>query len=164
MSASLDINERGRIESRLKELGVFLPTPALPRGNYRPCASFGSMIIISGQIPTVDGAIFATGRIGADVRIEDGVGAARICFLNMLAQLRLACGGDLDRVIQVVRLGGFVVCAPGFADHALIMNGASDLAVEIFGDAGRHSRTTVGVESLPGNAAIGIEGMFEVAS
>ena len=149
------------IDDRLRELGIELPTPMAPIANYVPFVQTGSLIVISGQIPAVDGKIAFTGKLGGGVSIDTGTQAAAICFLNVLAQLRSACG-DLARVKRVVRLGGFIACAPDFTQHALVMNGASDLAVDIFGDAGRHARSTIGVPSLPGDAAVEVEGMFEV--
>ena len=148
-------------EARLRELGIVLPVPMAPMANYVPFVQTGSLMVISGQVPARDGAIAMTGKLGAGVDVEAGQAAARLCLINVLAQLRAACG-DLSRVRRVVRLGGFIACTPEFTQHALVMNGASDLAVEIFGDAGRHARSTIGVPSLPGDAAVEVEGMFEV--
>ncbi len=154
----------GRIEARLRELGITLPEAAAPIANYVPCAVTGALVVISGQLPLRDGKLVAAGKLGtAGVSIEQGKAAARASFLNLVAQLRAACGGDLDRVRRVVRLGGFIACAAEFTQHAQVMNGASDAAVEIFGEAGRHARTTVGVPSLPLDAAVEVEGMFEIA-
>ena len=153
----------GRIEARLKELGVMLPTPMAPIANYVPFVITGDLVVISGQVPAVDGKIVTTGRITQGVSIEQGQAAARQCFINVLAQLNVALGGDLDRVRQLVRLGGFIAAPPEFTGHAQVMNGASDLAVAVFGDAGRHARTTVGVPSLPADAAVEVEGMFRIA-
>jgi enamine deaminase RidA (YjgF/YER057c/UK114 family) len=119
-------------------------------------------VVISGQVPVRDGKIAYTGKLGAGVSIEVGREAARLCFVNLLAQLK-AAAGDLDNVTRVVRLGGFIAAPADFTQHALVMNGASDLAVEVFGDVGRHARTTIGVPSLPGDAAVEVEGMFEIA-
>lgn len=153
----------GRIEARLAELGIALPTPAAPIANYVPFVRAGELVVVSGQVPVRDGRIAFTGKLGAGVGVEQGQEAARLCLLNVLAQLRAALDGDLDRVRRVVRLGGFVAAPPGFAAHARVMNGASDLAVAVFGDAGRHARSTVGVSALPGDAAVEVEGMFAVA-
>ncbi len=153
----------GRIEAKLAELGIVLPTPMVPLANYVPFVLARALAVVSGQLPAVDGKIAFTGKLGAGVSVEQGQAAARQCFVNVLAQLRVACGGDLDRIVQVVRLGGFVACAPEFTQHAVVMNGASDLAVAVFGDAGRHARSTIGVPSLPGDAAVEVEGMFQVA-
>ena len=149
------------IDDRLRDLGIELPTPMAPIANYVPFVQAGSLIVVSGQIPAVDGKIAFTGKLGGGVSIDTGQRAAAVCFINVLAQLRTALG-DLARVRRVVRLGGFIACTPDFTQHALVMNGASDLAVNIFGDAGRHARSTIGVPSLPGDAAVEVEGMFEV--
>jgi len=153
----------GRIDARLKELGIALPTPMPPIANYVPYVITGDLVVVSGQVPAVDGKIAITGKVAAGLSIEQGQAAARQCFINVLAQLKAACGGDLDRVRQVVRLGGFVAAPPEFTQHAQVMNGASDLAVAVFGEAGRHARTTVGVPSLPADAAVEVEGLFRIA-
>lgn len=153
----------GTIDARLAALGIALPTPARPVANYVPYVVTGNLVVISGQVPLQDGKVAVAGKVGATVSLEDGVRAARLCFINLLAQLRVACDGDLDRVQQVVRLGGFIAAPAAFTQHAAVMNGASDLAVEVFGDAGRHARTTVGVPSLPLDCAVEVEGMFRIA-
>jgi enamine deaminase RidA (YjgF/YER057c/UK114 family) len=153
----------GRVDSRLAELGLVLPTPAAAVANYLPYVISGSLVFVSGQLPLVDGKVTVTGRLGADVSLEDGQKAARQCAINLLAQARAAAGGDLDRVTRLVRLGGFVASTPDFTDQPKIVNGASDLMVEVLGDAGRHSRAAVGVASLPLNAAVEIEAVFELA-
>ncbi len=153
----------GRIDARLAELGIILPAAMAPMANYVPWVRTGSLVVVSGQVPAVDGRIAVTGKVGLDLDVAAGQQAARICLTNVLTHLRAACSGDLDRVRRVVRLGGFVASPPGFTQHALVMNGASDLAVEIFGDLGRHARSTIGVPSLPGDAAVEVEGMFEIA-
>lgn len=152
----------GRIEARLKELGIELPEPAVPLANYIPYNVVGNLAVISGQVPLRDGRIAFTGKVGLTLSPDDGRAAARLCFVNLVAQLKAACDGDLDRVRRVVRLGGFIAAPPEFTQHAVIMNGASDLAVELFGEAGKHARTTIGVPSLPGDAAVEVEGMFEI--
>ncbi|WP_368415744.1 RidA family protein [Falsiroseomonas sp.] len=153
----------GTIDAKLAELGIAVPAAAAPIANYIGYNIVGSMVVVSGQIPLVDGKIAVTGKVGAGVSIEQAQAAARICFVNLLAQLKAATGGDLDRVKRVVRLGGFIAAGPDFTQHALVMNGASDMAVAVFGDKGRHARTTIGVPSLPGDAAVEVEGMFEIA-
>jgi enamine deaminase RidA (YjgF/YER057c/UK114 family) len=153
----------GRIDQRLSDLGIVLPTPAVPIANYVPFAVSGKLVVVSGQIPMRDGAVAFTGKVGMDVTPEQGKEAARLCFINLLAQLKAAAGGDLDRVARVLRLGGFIAAPASFTQHAAVMNGASDLAVEVFGDAGRHARSTIGVPSLPADAAVEVEGMFELA-
>lgn len=152
----------GRIAAHLAELGIVLPAAPAPLANYVPYVVTGNLVVISGQLPTLDGKLGWVGKLGEAVSIEDGQRAARQCFLNLLAQLSAACGGDLDRVGRVVRLGGFVAAGPDFIQQAQVMNGASDAAVEIFGEAGRHARYAVGVSSLPANAPIEVEGMFEL--
>lgn len=153
----------GRIDARLAELGITLPSAMPPLANYVPYVASGALVVVSGQVPAQDGKIVVTGKLAEGVTVEQGQAAARLCFLNVLTHLRTACGGDLDRVRRVIRLGGFVASPPSFSQHAMVMNGASDLAVEIFGDAGRHARSTIGVPALPGDAAVEVEGMFEIA-
>lgn len=153
----------GAIDAKLAELGVTVPATAAPLANYIGYNIVGKLVVVSGQIPLVDGKIAVTGKLGAGVTVEQGQQAARICFVNLLAQLKAATGGDLDRVQRVVRLGGFIAAGPDFTQHALVMNGASDMAVAVFGEKGRHARTTIGVPSLPGDAAVEVEGMFELS-
>jgi len=150
------------VETKLTELGITLSTPMAPVANYVPFVITGSLVIVSGQVPAVDGKIAVTGKVGAGVSLEQGQEAARLCFINVLIHLKAACGGDLGRVRRVVRLGGFVAAPPEFTNLAQVMNGASDLAVAIFGEVGRHARTTIGVPSLPLDAAVEVEGMFEI--
>ena len=152
----------GRIELKLAELGITLPRPMAPIANYVPYAVTGKLVVVSGQVPAVDGRIAVTGKVGAGLSPDQGREAARLCFINVLVHLKAACDGDLDRVRRVVRLGGFVASPPGFTSHAQVMNGASDLAVAVFGEAGRHARTTIGVPALPADAAVEVEGMFEI--
>jgi enamine deaminase RidA (YjgF/YER057c/UK114 family) len=153
----------GLIEKKLADLGITLPAPSTPSANYVPFVLTGSLLVISGQICfDANGKLVAKGKLGADVSIEAGQQAARACGIQLLAQLKAALG-DLDKVKRVVRLGGFINSAPTFADGPKVMNGASDLMVEVFGDKGRHSRSTVGVAALPVEAAVEVEGMFEVA-
>ena len=150
-------------EARLADLGLALPTPMAPVANYLPYVVSGNLVFVSGQLPARDGRIAYTGKVGEAITPEEGAEAAKLCFLNLLAQVKAACGGDLGRVRRIVRLGGFIAAPPGFTAHATVMNGASDLAVAVFGDAGRHARTTIGVPSLPGDAAVEVEGLFELA-
>lgn len=152
----------GSIETKLAELGITLPQPVAPIANYVPYVVTGNLVVVSGQIPVVDGKVAVTGKVSWGVSIDQAKEAARICFINVLAQLKAACGGDLGRVKRVVRLGGFIAAPSEFDQHAVVMNGASDLAVAVFGDAGRHARSTVGCPSLPANAAVEVEGMFEI--
>ena len=153
----------GTIEKRLAELGLTLPSPRSPIANYVPFVLSGKLLTVSGQICFgADGKMVAAGQLGGGVSVEDGKKAARACAINLLAQVKAALG-DLDKVARVVRLNGFINSAPGFTDGPKVMNGASDLMVEVFGDKGRHARTTVGVSALPADAAIEVDGMFEVA-
>lgn len=152
----------GRIDARLAELGITLPQPMAPMANYVPFVRTGELVVVSGQVPARDGKIAFTGKVGGGVTVETGQAAARLCLINVLVHLRAACEGDLDRVVRVVRLGGFIASPADFSEHAVVMNGASDLAVAVFGEAGRHARSTIGVPALPGDAAVEVEGMFAV--
>jgi len=153
----------GTIEKKLTDLGIALPKLAAPIANYVGSVKSGNLLYVSGQLCLgADGKLVATGKLGADVPIEDGQRAARACAINLLAQIKAAVG-DLDKVTRVVRLGGFISSVPSFLDGPKVMNGASDLIVEVFGDKGRHARTTVGVAVLPLDAAVEVEGLFEVA-
>lgn len=147
---------------RLKALGIALPQPAAAIAAYVPFVRTGNLVIISGQLPLLDGKVSQTGLLGDSVSIEQGKEAARICAINLLAQLK-AAAGSLENVKRVVRLGGFIASTPEFADHAKAMNGASEVMEAVFGEAGRHARTTIGVASLPLGAAVEVEGMFELA-
>ena len=148
------------IRARLAENGITLPPAAKAVANYVPVVVAGGMAIVSGQLPLAGGKLAVTGKLGDGVTVEDGTVAARACFINVLAQIEAYVEGGLDAVARVVRLGGFIAATADFAEHAKVMNGASDLAVAIFGEAGRHARSTVGVTSLPLNAAVEVEGMF----
>ena len=153
----------GVVEGKLRELGVALKSAPAPVANYVPFVRTGNMLIVSGQLCfDGDGKLAATGKLGGGVSIEDGQKAARACAVNLLAQVKAAIG-DLDQVVRVVRLGGFINSAPSFLDGPKVMNGASDLMVAALGDKGRHARTTVGVAVLPADAAVEVEGMFEVS-
>jgi enamine deaminase RidA (YjgF/YER057c/UK114 family) len=152
----------GTVEKKLAALGVTLPAPRSPVANYVPFVRSGNLLVVSGQLCfDADGKLVAKGRLGDGVSMEDGQKAARACAINLLAHLKAALG-DLDKVVRVVRLGGFINSAPGYTDGPKVMNGASDLMVEAFGDKGRHARSTVGVAALPANAAVEVEGQFEV--
>jgi enamine deaminase RidA (YjgF/YER057c/UK114 family) len=153
-------------EGRLKDLGLDLPTPTAPVANYVPFVISGSWLVISGQLALgADGKLDPAhiGKVGRSVSVEAGQAAARRCAINLLAQAKMALG-DLDRISRCVRLGGFINVAPGFSSVALVMNGASDLIVEIFGDKGRHARSTIGVAELPLDSAVEVEALFEIAS
>ncbi|AVM73957.1 RidA family protein [Magnetospirillum gryphiswaldense] len=151
------------IDARLAELGITLPVPAVAVANYVPFVITGNLVFVSGQLPMEGGKPVVFGHLGAEVSVEDGVRAARLCGLNLLAQAKAACGGDLDRIRRVVRLTAFVASTPDFTDQPKVVNGASDLMVEVLGDAGRHARVAVGAPSLPLNVAIEIEAVFEIA-
>lgn len=152
-----------RTEARLAELGLTLPDPSVPVANYIPYTASGTTLYVSGQIPRKGGAIWPVGRCGDNVSVEDATEAARLCFLSILAHAKHAAGGDLDRVARVLRITGYVASAPGFRDQPRVINGASDCAVDVFGDAGRHARSAVGVAELPGGAAVEVEAILELA-
>ncbi len=153
----------GIVETRLNELGIVLSAPRAPMANYVPFMRTGGMLTVSGQVCIDgDGKLVAKGQLGGAVSLEDGQKAARACAINLLAQVKAALG-DLDKVVRVVRLGGFINSAPGFSEGPKVMNGASDLMVAVFGDRGRHARSTVGVAALPADAAVEVEGLFEVS-
>jgi len=152
----------GRIEARLTELGIELPEPTAPLANYVPFTVAGSLVFVAGQICQWNGERRHVGKLGAGISIEAGRDAARLCALNIIAHLRVACGGDLDRVRRVVQLRGFVNCTPEFTDMPQVVNGASDLMVEVFGDAGRHARAAVGTNALPGGVAVEVEAVVEI--
>lgn len=143
---------------RLAALGITLPAPVPPLASYVPAVQAGALLFVSGQLPMQDGRLICKGHLGADVSIDQGKLAARQCFINILAQIAAATG-SLDRVARIVRLGGFIAATASFTDHAAVMNGASDLAAEVFGDAGRHTRSTIGVPSLPLGAAVEVEAL-----
>ena len=150
------------IDARLADLGIALPTPAAPVANYVPFVISGKQVFISGQV-SIGANGLITGRLGDNLTLEQGVDAAMACAINLLAQLKVACEGALDRVRRVVKLGGFVNCAPTFFDHPKVINGASDLMVAVFGDKGRHARAAVGAPSLPMNAAVEVDGVSEIS-
>jgi len=153
----------GRIERRLAELGIELPQAAAPAANYVPWVITGNQVFIAGQVPFWNGELRHVGRLGGGMALDDGVAAARLCGLNLIAQVKAACGGDLDRVTRCVKLGGFVNSDPAFTDQPKVVNGASDLMVEVFGDAGRHARFAVGAPVLPLGVAVEIDAVFEIA-
>ncbi len=153
----------GTVEQKLSALGIELHDPRAPAANYVGFVRTGNLLIVSGQVCySPDGKLIAKGKLGAGVSTEQGAAAARGCAINILAQVKLALG-DLDKVARVVRLGGFVNSAPDYFDGPKVLNGASDLMVAAFGEKGRHARTTVGVASLPSDAAVEVEAMFEVS-
>jgi enamine deaminase RidA (YjgF/YER057c/UK114 family) len=151
----------GEIEARLKALDIVLPDAKPALGSYVPFLHLNGLLFISGQLPVVDGKIAVAGRLGDEVDSAQGQEAARLCALNILAQAKSALG-DLDGIVQLLRLNGFVNAAPGFADHPKVLNGASDLMAEILGGKGIHTRIAVGCTSLPLNAAVEIDAIFAV--
>ena len=152
----------GAIDARLAELGIALPEAPAPAANYVPWAVTGDLVFISGQIPLRDGGPSHVGKLGEAFSVEDGRECARIVAVNILAQLKAACGGDLDRVRRCVKLGGFVNSTPDFTDQPKVINGASDLIVEVFGERGRHARFAVGAPALPFDVAVEIDAVFEI--
>lgn len=154
----------GTIDVRLAELGISLPTPAAPAANYVPFTVSGNVVFISGQITMWDGELQYVGRVGDGLDTDDGYQAARLCGLNLLAQLKVATGGNLDRVTRVLKLGGFVNCTPDFTDMPKVINGASDLMADVFGsEVGAHARFAVGAPSLPLGIATEVDGTFEIS-
>ena len=161
-SNHLGMTMAGTVEQKLAAEGIVLHEPTSPIANYVGFVRSGNLLIVSGQVcVNPEGKLIAKGKLGAGVTIEQGVAAARGCAINLLAQVKAALG-DLDKVTRVVRLGGFVNSAPDFTEAPKVLNGASDLMVAAFGDKGRHARTTVGVASLPADAAVEVEAVFEV--
>ena len=150
------------VESRLIEHQIELPQATSSIANYVPFVLSGSTLYISGQITVWNGDLRYQGQLGENITIDEGYQAARLCGLNLLAQLKSACGGDLDRVTRVIKLGGFVNCSSDFKDHPAVINGASDLMVDVFGDNGRHARFAVGASSLPLGVAVEMDGTFEI--
>ena len=151
------------VETRLSALGLTLPEAAAPAANYVPYVQSGNLVFVSGQITLKDGALEYVGRVGDDFTTEQAYEAAKLCGLNLIAQVKAACGGDLERVVRVIRLGGFVNCTADFTDQPKVINGASDLMADVFGDKGKHARAAVGVNTLPLGVAVEVEGVFEIA-
>jgi enamine deaminase RidA (YjgF/YER057c/UK114 family) len=152
----------GLIDKRLAELGIVLPTPAQPVATYVPWVRTGNLVYISGQGAMKDGKLQYTGRVGDTLSIEDAIASARLTGINIISHLRDACGGDLDRVKRIVKLLGLVNCTPAFGEHPKVINGASDLMVEVFGDKGRHARSAVGAPSLPFGLSVEVEAIAEI--
>lgn len=152
----------GSVEARLQELGIILPEAPAAAANYVPAVISGGMLYVSGQLPFGPDGLAATGMLGNGVSIEQGHAAARICAINIVAQASFALG-SLDRVARIVKLVGFVASAPGFTDMPKVVNGASDLLIEVFGDRGRHARSSIGVAGLPLGAAVEVEAVIEIA-
>ena len=150
------------IDKTLKELNIFLEKPSSPAANYIPYSIVGNLVFISGQLPFKQGTIPITGIVGEDVNIENAIQMAELCALALVSQLKEACNGNLDKVKKVIKLGGFVASSKDFTDQPKVINGASDIMVKIFGDQGKHSRFAIGVASLPRNAPVEVEGIFEI--
>jgi len=149
-------------ETKLKELGITLPDAPAPAANYVPFVQVGDIVYVSGQI-SADANGFIKGKLGDDMTTEEGAAAARACAINLLAQVKAACRGDLDRLVRVVKLTGFVNSTADYTDQPKVVNGASDLLAEALGDAGKHSRSAVSAASLPLGVAVEIEGIFQVS-
>ncbi|MBN8607456.1 MAG: RidA family protein [Caulobacterales bacterium] len=151
----------GRVDARLQELGITLPTPPAPVASYVPYVIAGKLVHVSGQV-SVDATGGIKGKLGDAIEVEEGQAAARLCALNLLAQVKAACGGDLDKVKRVVKLGGFVNVTADFSPIPQVVNGCSDVMVAVFGEAGRHARSAVGVANLPLDFAVEVDGVFEI--
>jgi len=154
----------GRVEARLKELAVELPQPSQPGANYVPFVRTGNLVFLTGQLCQWNGERRFVGKLGREFGVPEGQQAARLCALNLLAHLRVALDGDLDRVVRTVRLAGYVNSTPDFHSQSQVLNGASDLLVGLLGEAGRHTRVAVGVSALPYDVAVEVEATFEVES
>jgi enamine deaminase RidA (YjgF/YER057c/UK114 family) len=152
----------GEIDKRLAELGVTVSVPAKPVANYVGWARTGNLVFTAGQVTLKDGKFEYLGKVGKEISTEDAAKAARLCAINVIAQLRDACDGNLDRVKRIVKVVGFVNGAPDFTEHPKVINGASDLLVEVFGEKGKHARSAVGSGSLPLNVAVEVEAVAEI--
>ncbi len=153
----------GTIDSRLAELGIELPEAAAPAANYVPYAISGTQLYVAGQVTVWNGEFKFIGRLGDELGVDEGYQAARLCALNIIAQVKAACDGDLDRVVRIVKLGGFVNSTPDFTDQPKVVNGASDLMAEVFEDKGKHARFAVGAAVLPLGVAVEVDAVFEIA-
>ena len=151
------------VDARLEDLDITIPDAPAPAANYVPYTVSGNLVFVSGQVPFVDGKLTATGHLGDNASVEDGYEQAKICAINLIAQVKVACDGDLDRVVQVVKLGGFVASTPDFTQQPAVVNGASDLMVAAFGDAGKHARFAVGASVLPLGCLVEVDGLFEIS-
>ena len=151
------------IEQRLRDAGITLPEAPVPAANYVPAAMGAGLLFVAGQVPMQDGRIAFVGKLGGGVSLEDGQAEARLCAINILAQAKAALDGDLGRIKRALKVQGFVNCTPDFGEHPKVVNGASDLLVQVLGDAGRHARFAVGAPSLPFDSAVEVDATFEVA-
>jgi enamine deaminase RidA (YjgF/YER057c/UK114 family) len=152
----------GKFDARLQELGIELPQASAPAANYVPFVRAGNLLFMAGQVTVWNGERRFVGKLGREFGVDEGQQAARLCALNLIAQLRRALDGDLDRLVRVVRVGGFVNSTADFLQQPQVVNGASDLFVEVFGEAGKHARTAVGTNVLPFDLAVEVEAVFEV--
>lgn len=150
------------IAARLSEMGITIPEPAAPLAAYVGHVVHNGVVTVSGQLPLVDGKVSQTGLLGDSVSTEQAADAARICAINILAQVKIACGGDLERIVQCIRLGGFVASTPDYTDHPKVINGASEFMGKVLGDRGSHARAAVGVAALPLNASVEVEATFAI--
>lgn len=150
------------IDARLKALGITLAPPPAPVAAYVPFTRSGNLVFISGQVPLSDGALKYVGKLGADFSVEMGQQAAQICAINVLSALKVACDGDLDRVVQCLKVQVFVNATPDYTQQPEVANGASDLFAAVFGDAGKHARAAVGMSSLPRGVAVEVDAIFEI--
>jgi enamine deaminase RidA (YjgF/YER057c/UK114 family) len=153
----------GKIDARLKELGIELPTPPAPVASYVPYVVSGNLVYISGQVTMGPKGLEYVGKVGVEISLDDGKAAAKLCAVNVIAQVKAACGGDLDRVKRCVKVGVFVNAVADYTQHPEVANGASDLFMAVFGDAGKHARAAVGAGSLPRGVACEVEAVFEIA-
>ena len=151
------------IEVRLNELGITLPVAAAPAANYVPFTISGNLLYLSGQLPMENGKVAVTGLVGQDVDVAAASRAAELCAINILAQAKSALGGDLGRIVRVIKLNGFVASTPDFTEQHIVINGASNLIANVLGDAGKHARAAVGMAALPMNAAVEIDAILEIA-
>lgn len=151
------------IESRLSDMGITIPEPPAPVAAYVGHVVHNGIVTVSGQLPLAGGALSQTGLLGAGVSVEEGAAAAQVCAINILAQIKVACGGDLERIIQCIRLGGFVASTADFTDHPKVINGASEFIGQVLGDKGVHARAAVGVAALPMNASVEVEATFAIS-
>jgi enamine deaminase RidA (YjgF/YER057c/UK114 family) len=151
-----------KIDQRLAELGIVLPAPGNPGGHYVPFVRVGALVFMSGQLPRLNGKIAYAGKVSRDLSADDATAAARLCALNLLAHLKVACGGNLDRVVRCVRLSGFVNSDADFTGQPQVVNGASDVMTQVFGEQGKHARTAVSAGALPAGAVVEVEGIFEI--
>jgi len=151
------------IEVRLAELGITLPAPPVPVAAYVPYAISGKLVHIAGQLPLKDGVLACKGRLDGNISVEDGQAAARLCAINIVAQVKAACGGDLNKVVRCLKLNVFIAATADFTRQPEVANGASELIAAVFGEAGKHARSSVGVASLPRGAAVEVDAVFELA-